>query len=67
MTITGDSFGYVVSAVSVVYSDGTVCKVKSVSMTSITCVNRKFLAASKGTTLSLTITVNGETDSTISV
>lgn len=67
MTIFGDSFGYDASDISVTYSDGTICKVKSADMTSVTCVNRKFLVASKGTTLSLTITVNGESDSSLSI
>jgi hypothetical protein len=42
MNITGDSFGYNTSAISVTYTDGTACTVTAASMTSITCVNARF-------------------------
>lgn len=63
MTISGDSFGYNTAVVSITYNDGTVCEVTSVSMTSITCINKAFSSGSSGSTQSVTITVNGETHS----
>jgi hypothetical protein len=65
MTITGDNFGTSASAISVSYSDGTACTVTSATMTSFTCVNSRFATASVGTTLTVTVTVNGETDSSL--
>ena len=42
MTITGDNFGYNISAISVVYADGTLCNVRTATMTAITCENARF-------------------------
>lgn len=49
MTIVGDSFGYDPSVVSVTYEDGTSCDILTVSMTKITCKNRRFTAGATQT------------------
>jgi hypothetical protein len=67
MTISGDHFGYDANAISVTYDDGTICDVISVTMTAITCVNRKFAAASVGSTQSVTIEINGVSANNLSV
>lgn len=66
MTITGDNFGYDASVITATYQDGTVCTVTSASMTSFTCTNARFSDDAVGTTLAVTVTVNGETDSSLS-
>jgi hypothetical protein len=45
MTITGTSFGYDVSNITAVWSDGTVCTVTSALMDSITCTNGRFTSS----------------------
>lgn len=67
MTITGDSFGYDTSVISVTYVDGTECVVSAVDMTSITCVNSRF-TSDADETQTLTVSINNAVDSsTLSV
>jgi hypothetical protein len=66
MNITGDNFGYNISAISVVYADGTVCNVTEANMTWFTCRNSRFTtgaASSQG----MTVTVNELTSTALNV
>lgn len=67
MTISGDSFGYDESVIEITYADGTICDVTSVTMTEITCVNRKFSSESSGSSQQVTIVINGVSDSSLQV
>lgn len=66
MTITGDSFGYDPSVISVTYADGTICDVQSVDMTTITCFNRRFTSGA-ASSQTITIAMNGVDDSSLGV
>jgi GTP:adenosylcobinamide-phosphate guanylyltransferase len=66
MTITGDSFGYNTDVINVTYTDGTPCVVISADMTSITCENKRFTSGA-ASTQSVIITINGISDSSLSV
>lgn len=66
VTIDGDSFGYDPSVISVVYDDGTVCDVISVDMNILQCENRRFTSGGS-TTQGVTVTINGVSDTPLSV
>jgi len=66
MRIDGDSFGYQVDKVAVTYTDGTVCDVIDVQMTYIVCINQRF-TSTVASTQTVTVSVNGVTDSTLTV
>ena len=66
MTITGDSFGYDKHAIKVSYADGTSCDILSVTMTQITCENRRFTSGAESVQ-DVIIEINGESASPVSV
>jgi hypothetical protein len=66
LTITGSSLPHATTEgniYSVTFSDGSICNVVSISSTLIRCITSKFTSTSP----SLTVTVNGVTDSSQSV
>lgn len=66
MTISGNNFGTDVNAVAVTFMDGTVCNVKSVEMTSITCKAARF-TADVTSPQDVIVTINGVDDSSLFV
>jgi hypothetical protein len=66
MKIVGDSFGYQIDKIAVTYTDGTICDVIDVQMTFIICINRRFTSTVTSTQY-VTVSVNGLTDSTLTV
>jgi len=66
MTISGDNFGYNTSAISVVYTDGTICDVTLANMTYFTCQNRRFTSTAT-TSQQMTITINEIVDANLTV
>jgi IPT/TIG domain len=69
LTITGSSLPHATTEgnnYSVTFSDGSICDVVSISSTLIRCITGKF-DVSSSTNPSLTVTVNGVTDSSKSV
>jgi hypothetical protein len=58
LTITGDNFGYDTDAISVVFTDGSLCVVQSADMTTFTCLPDRWedtKDADKDQTLTVTI------------
>jgi hypothetical protein len=66
MTINGDSFGYDKHSIKVSYADGTSCDILSVTMTKITCENRRFTSGAQSVQ-DVIIEINGESASPVSV
>lgn len=66
LTIHGKNFGRSADAVEVTFEDETICEVKSVEMTQITCKTHRF-SYGVSSPISLTVTINGVADSGLSV
>jgi hypothetical protein len=62
LTITGDSFGYDITVISVTFTDGTICTVLSADMTEITCEPERWTDEADSDQ-TLTITINDVEDS----
>jgi hypothetical protein len=66
LTISGNNFGTDLDAVAVTFADGTICNVKSVEMTSITCKAARF-TSDVTSPQDVTVTINNVEDSSLSV